>query len=189
MSRYAIGEPTPSRPTPAVARPRPAWAVTPGEAPLYLHPGQMHADRAPAVVSTILGSCVSVCLFDPVAGVGGMNHFLLPHESADDAAAGRYGPAATRALLQRVLALGASHSSLVARIVGGANVLAAFQHNPRHLGTANVAAAHAVLRQSGIQVVAEHVGGTSGRKLVFSLADGEAWVRSLGAAPAAERVR
>lgn len=181
MSRYAIGGWTPSRPTPAVPRERSSWPSVPSNAPLYLHPGQMHADRVPCVVSTILGSCVAVCLFDAAAGVGGLNHFLLPHESGEPAAAGRYGPAATRTLIARVLALGASRDALAARIVGGANVLAAFQRQARHLGTANVEAARAVLADAGIPVVGEEVGGTSGRKLVFSFGDGAAWVRSLGA--------
>ena len=183
MSRYAIGDWTPSRSSPAVQRERLAWAPAPGELPLYLHPGQMHADRGPGVVSTILGSCVAVCLFDATAGVGGMNHFLLPHESGPDVSPGRYGPAATRALIGRVLALGASRGTLAARIIGGANVLAAFQRQARHLGVANADAARATLAGEGIRVVAEEVGGTTGRKLLFSLADGAAWVQSLGTGP------
>ena len=183
MSRYAIGGWTPSRPTPAVPRERSPWPAPPANGPLYLHPGQLHADREPCVVSTILGSCVAVCLFDAAAGVGGVNHFLLPHESGDEAPVGRYGPAATRALIARVLALGASRESLAARIVGGANVLAAFHRQTRHLGTANVEAAREVLRAAGVRVVAEEVGGTSGRKLLFSFGDGAAWVQSLGTGP------
>ncbi len=182
MSRYAIGDGTPSRSMWAVPRERAAWAATPIDSALYLHPGQMHADRGPGAVTTILGSCVAVCLFDTAARVGGVNHFLLPHESGGEAAPGRYGPAATRTLIARVLALGASHRTLVARLVGGANVLAAFQRQARHLGTANVDAARAVLAEAGIPVVGEDVGGTSGRKLLFSLADGAVWVHALGSA-------
>ena len=180
MSRYAIGSWTPSRPMRAVPRDRSAWSATPTDSSLYLHPGQMHADRAPCVVSTILGSCIAVCLFDAEAGVGGINHFLLPQESGE-ATPGRYGPAATRALIAKVVALGARREALAARIVGGANVLAAFHRQARHLGTANADAARDVLAGAGIRVIAEDVGGTSGRKLVFSLGDGAAWVQSLGA--------
>lgn len=186
MSRYAIGDSTPSRPMWAVTRDRTARPNMSVEPPLYLHPGQMFADRAPGVVSTILGSCVAVCLFDADAEVGGLNHFLLPHESGGEAAPGRYGPAATRALIGRVLTLGASRERLAARIVGGANVLAAFQRQTRHLGAANVDAARAVLAGEGIRVVAEEVGGTCGRKLLFSLGDGAAWVQSLGVGPRRE---
>jgi len=183
VSRQAMGDATPSRSMWAVPRERAARTLTPVDVPLYLHPGQMHADRGPSIVSTILGSCVAVCLFDADACVGGLNHFLLPHESGGEASPGRYGPAATRALIGRVLALGASRHALAARIVGGANVLAAFQRQARHLGEANVEAARGVLAGEGIRVVAEEVGGTCGRKLLFSIGDGAAWVQSLGVDP------
>lgn len=146
----------------------------------YLPPGQILASWEPARITTILGSCVAVCVWDPELGVGGMNHFLLPRGSATTStAAGRFGSLAVPRLIENVLAFGGRQDDLRAKVFGGACVLEAFRGGTRHLGTQNVEAAFEVLRKESIPVVAEDVGGDRGRKLVFSTSDGSAWVRAL----------
>jgi chemotaxis protein CheD len=144
---------------------------------VYLHPGQQHASADPCVITTILGSCVSVCLFDAGRRVGGANHFLLPQHGGDGNEASRYGPTAVRRLRDRLMELGAHPEQLEARVVGGANMLSAFHNGERHLGLRNVDVARQVLAEVGIPIVAEDVGGTRGRKLAFSTSDGTTWVR------------
>jgi chemotaxis protein CheD len=145
---------------------------------VYLHPGQLVASRTPAAVSTVLGSCVAVCAWDPSSGIGGMNHFLLaaPLLGRDPL---RSGESATRALLAELVALGARESFLVAKMFGGASVLAPVEGGTTPLGLENVSAARRALSAAGIEVVAEDVGGTWGRKVVFHTDDGSARVRRL----------
>ena len=147
---------------------------------VYLHPGDVYASSRPAVVTTILGSCVAVCLIEEGTGIGGVNHFLLAQQRAGESPSPRYGSAAVDILINRVVALGASRKKLSAMIFGGANVLHAFQEGVRHIGLANVEIARALLAQHRIPICAEDVGGTRGRRLVFSAIDGNASVRRLG---------
>ena len=151
----------------------------PLERSTYLHPGQLHAVAAPATIVTVLGSCVSVCLFDAARGIGGMNHFLLPHHTVEQDASPRFGPAAVRQLYDAVLRLGASPRALEAKMVGGACVLEPAGTGRRALGVQNVAVARQLLADSGIPLRAEDVGAVRGRKLIFRVDDGAAWVRTL----------
>ncbi len=144
---------------------------------MYLHAGQLVAAAAPTAISTVLGSCVAVCLHDPVSGVGGMNHFLLPHHVERERSA-RFGTVAVPALVDAMLKAGASRGMLVAKVFGGANVIASVR--PGHpLGNENSLLALRLLEEAGIRILDADVGGDRGRKLVFISDDGTAWVRRL----------
>lgn len=145
----------------------------------YLHAGHLIVSRDPCRVTTILGSCVAVGLWDPTTGVGGINHFLLPHGTGPDLESARFGNMAIRALIREVVAAGARRRHLEAKLFGGACVLRAFQSGTTHLGKKNVIVARQVLSDEGIPVKAEDVEGERGRKLIFQTHDGSAWVRSL----------
>jgi chemotaxis protein CheD len=144
---------------------------------VYLHAGQLHAARDPAAITTILGSCISVCLFDPAAGVGGMNHYLLPHH-VERERSHRFGTVAIPELVEALLRAGARRGGLSAKVFGGASVVHAFR-GTRNLGEENAKLAHELLEEAGIPVLEADVGGTRGRKLVFHSDDGSAWVRTL----------
>jgi len=145
----------------------------------YLHAGHMVISREPCRVTTVLGSCVAVGVWDPESGVGGVNHFLLPHGSEPDSP--RFGTGAVRTLIREVVAAGARRRNLQAKLFGGACVLRAFKGvgTGTHLGQKNVEVARQILRDEGIPVTAEDVEGDRGRKLIFQTHDGAAWVRSL----------
>lgn len=148
-----------------------------GGPPSYLHPGQILVAEAPAQVLTILGTCVSVCLWDPVRRQGGINHFLLPRwvEGADKTS--RYGNVAIELLLERLAQKGSFPSSLEAKICGG---MASRQGiTTRDLGASNVQIARELLSAAGIPIRGEHVGGLRGRKLLFSIGEGNTWVKEL----------
>ena len=147
--------------------------------PTYLHPGQVFVSATPAEVTTILGSCVAVCVWDRALRVGGANHYLLPHGVESGPSPARFGDVALRRLIDGVLALGCQRRNLEAKVFGGACVLEALRGKGRHLGRKNVEMALAVLRQEGIPVVAEDTGGGRGRKIVFHTDDGAAWVKRL----------
>ena len=118
------------------------------------------------VLSTILGSCVAACLRDPVAGVGGMNHFLLPGSASAMASGGdatRYGVHLMELLINGLLKQGARRDRLEAQIFGGAKTIASFSN----VGEQNAAFAMQFLKDEGIPVVGSSTGGDHGRKLEF----------------------
>lgn len=117
------------------------------------------------VLTTILGSCVAACLRDPVAGVGGMNHFLLPGSgnalSGGDAT--RYGVHLMELLINGLLKKGARRERLEAKVFGGAKTIATFSN----VGEQNAAFAMQFLKDEGISVVSSSTGGDHGRKLEY----------------------
>lgn len=145
----------------------------------YVHVGQLYASAEQRIVSTILGSCVSVCLWDAEAGVGGLNHFLLPQCVNNGVSSPRFGNVAIRELLAELHRLGGARHRLQAKVFGGASVIDAFQATNGSLGMQNVSLARRFLADAGIPIVNEDVGGTQGRKLVFRTNDGSAWVRHI----------
>lgn len=169
------GEPVPAPPVLAASA-EPSAPPDPRRVSVYLHAGQVYASAEPASVVTVLGSCVAVCLFDREARVGGMNHYLLPLETTRERSA-RFGDVAVRRLLEQVLALGARHDGLEAKVFGGASILRALEG--RGLGGDNADLALRLLRDAEVPILEQDVGGQKGRKLVFHTDDGAAWVRHL----------
>jgi chemotaxis protein CheD len=148
-------------------------------ASFYLHPGKIYVAIQPTVVTTILGSCVAVCLWDPELQIGGINHYLLPAGLKTTAAPLRYGNVAIEELLSRTVRAGARLASLRAKLFGGACVLDAMRGRDSHLGSKNIEIARKALADAGIPVVASDVGGNRGRKLIFQPHDGVALVKHL----------
>lgn len=136
----------------------------------FLYPGQVFVSSDPIAISTILGSCAAICLWDRYKRVGGMNHYLLPEGEAEGPNRLRYGNVANPELLQQVLALGCEVKNLQAKIFGGSSAFAV--DLSQSLGSKNVQYAETFLRSSGIPVVERDVSGKHGRRLVFHLSDG-----------------
>ena len=151
--------PTPA-PTPATARPR-----------RFLQPGHLVVSAQPLTVTTILGSCVSVCLWDQSKRVGGVNHFMLPNTAGGSVASPRYGNVAMDELVAGLCEAGARRALLQARVFGGACMFAQMQ-SAHHLGSKNAELALDYLSRRGIEVVQVEVGGTRGRKLSFNTDQG-----------------
>jgi len=136
----------------------------------YLQPGQLLVSAQPAAITTILGSCVAVCLWEPMRGIGGMNHFMLPMGSGPAAQSARFGPAAMEQLVEQMRAAGARLPLVRARVFGGACMFelpAAAQ-----LGRKNADLALDFLQRRGIEVVQSDVGGARGRKVIFNTDEG-----------------
>jgi chemotaxis protein CheD len=155
------------------AQPQPALSS------VYLHPGQLFVASEPTVVTTILGSCVAVCLWDITQGIGGINHYLLPVGLKTAANGMRYGNVAIEQVLAKLERTGARHSNLRAKVFGGACVLDAMRDKANHLGDKNVEMAQKALAEAGIPVVASDVGGSRGRKVIFYPHDGTVLVKLL----------
>jgi chemotaxis protein CheD len=115
------------------------------------------------VLTTILGSCIAACIRDPIAGVGGMNHFLLPEGSGDDRDARRFGVNAMEVLINGLIKHGGLRQRFEAKLFGGANVLPQLSD----VGSRNSTFAKKFLSDEGIRVVGGDVGGTSPRRIQF----------------------
>jgi len=104
------------------------WDARSGKVMAKIHPGEFYVTREDEVVSTVLGSCVSACIRDPVAGIGGMNHFMLPGGGSDDgtgalSSAARFGSFAMEHLVNSVLREGGRRERLEVKLFGGGQVL------------------------------------------------------------------
>lgn len=128
-------------------------------------------DDPDVVLSTILGSCIAACMRDPVAGVGGMNHFLLPgHASGSGAEATSYGVHLMELLINGLLKMGARRDRLEAKIIGGAKTIVGLSN----IGAMNAEFAHSFLSNEGIRIVGSNTGGDVGRKLQYHPVSGRA---------------
>jgi chemotaxis protein CheD len=145
--------------------------------PVFLAPGTMHCTAESAVVSTILGSCVAVCLWDKHRKLGGMNHFILPRRGTASSSL-RYGDVAVTSLLRELERLGSQSADIRAKLFGGAAVLP-FGARAETVGSQNVRVALEVLRSHGIPVLARRTGGQRGLYLRFHTAIGRVMVREL----------
>lgn len=146
---------------------------------LYVEPGHLLVCTEPCRLRTVLGSCVSVCLFDPGLQQGGMNHFMLPESPSSFEVSSRYGNRAMPTLLSRLERLGSDRRNLSASVFGGACVL--FPGSElAHLGRRNVDMAFKWLEDNGISVVRSSVLGPRARRLEFDLETGVCTERLLG---------
>jgi chemotaxis protein CheD len=147
---------------------------------INIHIGQYHASTYPTVVQTLVGSCVAVCLFDPVTRIGGMNHILLPGR-ADmkqfDAPA-RYGINAMELLINRIMNLGGKRHSLVAKAFGGAHLLPAITEE-NGVGKKIAAFVMEFLRNESIRVINYDLEGHDSRRIYFHTDTGEVFLKRI----------
>lgn len=129
-------------------------------------------DDPNVIVTTLLGSCVAACIRDPVARVGGMNHFLLPglQIRIKDNEAERYGVHLMELLVNGLLQRGARRDRLEAKLFGGARTIEGLSD----IGARNVAFAEKFLHNEDISVVGGSLGGESGRRVQFWPVSGRA---------------
>ncbi len=138
----------------------------------YLYPGALFVNKQPYFITTILGSCVAVCLYDKRLNIGGMNHYLLPFWNGEGLPSPKFGNIAIKQLISKMKALGSNPEDLIAKLFGGAAVLNTKQE-VFYIGERNIAVAKKVLDEEGIPIVAQSTGGDRGRKIIFNTATGE----------------
>jgi chemotaxis protein CheD len=143
-------------------------------------PGEYYVTNRDMLIVTVLGSCVAACIHDPLYGIAGMNHFMLPEGRGSDgvlSASARYGGFAMELLINQLLKLGARRNALEAKVFGGGNVL-------RALSAGNVADRNAAfvleyLKTENIPVAAQDLGGTLPRKVYQFARTGRVRVKRL----------
>ena len=152
-----------------------------------INPGEYHAAKGAVTISTLLGSCVAACLFDPVRQVIGMNHFLLastpkvqntPMCGSEE---GRYGVNAMELLINDMLALGAERKFLKAKVFGGASFRdhSGVEGAPSTVGQVNAKFIKEFLANENIPLLAQSLGGNDGRVIHFTNGDYAVYVRKL----------
>ena len=140
---------------------------------VHVMQGEHHVSDDPNVVLvTILGSCVSACLRDPQAGLGGMNHFLLPGDvdAKRSSEAMREAVHAMELLVNALLVRGAARDRLQAKIFGGGGRMSGLAD----VGSQNAGFAIAFLKRENIDIVAQCLGGQSGRRIQYWPVSGRA---------------
>jgi chemotaxis protein CheD len=147
-------------------------------------PGEYYVTRGEEAISTVLGSCISACVRDPMRNVGGMNHFMLPEDSSTgpnnwlDPAIGlatRYGSYAMESLINDLLKLGATRERLEIKVFGGGRVLSGITD----VGARNITFVRNYLQLEGYRIAAEDLGGTQPRKVIYFPDTGRVKMRRL----------
>jgi chemotaxis protein CheD len=180
-----------------LALPRPKGTGTSGEASTFYFdrdfgkhavkvlPGEFFVAAEDVVLTTVLGSCVSACIWDPKLGVGGMNHFLLPGESSTDpmSESGRYGVFAMEQLINELLKRGARKATLQAKVFGGGHVMKNF--TTITVGSRNAEFVLKFLMTEGIRVASQDLLNVHPRRVAFFPASGRALCKHLKQADSA----
>ena len=146
---------------------------------IYLSPGEFHVSLVPIQITTILGSCVAICLWDSQNHAGGMNHYLFPEWHEGDGGSTRFGNLASLNLLASLFGLGCEAKNMTAKVFGGAALFTAANRYSASLGARNVEVAHCMMADAGIPIVAEDIGGQYGRKVIFNTGDCSVLLRKL----------
>lgn len=141
--------------------------------------GEAAIEKNPAVIVTLgLGSCVGVCMRDPVTRVGGMAHVMLPESSDRNVKnPGKYADTAVKHLIEKLVEMGASQSRIEAKIAGGA---AMFDSGTMNIGKKNVDAVKYWLKYYNIALKAEDTGGNRARSIEYNIESGKLLVRKVG---------
>jgi chemotaxis protein CheD len=153
-------------------------------------PGEYFISHDPnEMLVTVLGSCVSACIRDPRTGIGGMNHFMLPHSHtgnwSSDLQSTRFGNFAMEKLINELLKAGCSRAALEIKVFGGANVTDASSA----VGSKNSEFIMRFLEAEGLRCSAQDLGGVLPRRIHYSPATGKVVRRLLGNADASSVAR
>jgi len=154
---------------------------------VYLKPGEMHIAQKPTLVTTVLGSCVSVTMFHRVSGVGAICHELLPQckgkKDCDDGCVDgfKYMNCSIQRMIERFKTLKVGLGDIEVKIFGGADVLspADTASNTINVGKENIETALREIEREGLRLVTYDVGGTFGRKILFYTHTGEVLLKRL----------
>ncbi|MGL1893199.1 MAG: chemotaxis protein CheD [Spirochaetaceae bacterium] len=138
-----------------------------------IFPGEVYVSRKDEIITTILGSCISICLFDKKNGVSGMNHYMLPQNSnsnieylnnESNLSALRFGDNANKELINKMVEFGAEVTSIEAKIFGGGSIIPSTK-NDQSIGQRNIFCAENFLINNNISIITEDTGSSNGRRI------------------------
>jgi chemotaxis protein CheD len=162
------------------------WDFAHGAHLVKIFPGQYYVSQTDEILVTTLGSCISACIRDSRTGIGGMNHFMLPWKSQDREGeslnspwntAARYGNLAMELLINAIIKTGGNRQNLEVKLFGGAKILASM----RDIGSLNVDFIKNYVQMEGLNVLAEDLGGSRPRKILYYPATGRVRMKQIAA--------
>ncbi|XOV93419.1 MAG: chemotaxis protein CheD [Bacteroidota bacterium] len=139
----------------------------------YLYPATLFVNRERYKVTTVLGSCIAVCLYDTQLKIGGMNHFMLPLWNGEGLASPKYGNVAIDKLIKGMENLGSNRKNIIAKVFGGSNL----SEGVLKIGTRNTQVAFDHLENEKIRVIAQSIGGNIGRKVIYDTHNSEVMMK------------
>ena len=146
-----------------------------------ISPGEIYSSNQPVLITTVLGSCIAVCLYDGTNRIAGMNHFMLPGRYAKgnilSSEAARFGLNSMEYLITGMMKMGADRARLVAKVFGGGHVFAGIDRIT--VPQDNIDFVHDFLEMEGIRIVKEDTGGRDTRKIHFLTDDGRVLLRRI----------
>ena len=142
----------------------------------YLYPGTLFVHRQPHLVTTVLGSCVAVCLWNQTAQLGGINHYLLPLWNGEGLPTPKYGNVAINKLFEKVKSYSSPGDKIIAKVFGGASMWEKAE-GLLAVGQRNVEFAIETLETLNVNIVGSDLGGHQGRKVIFNSGDGSVLMR------------
>ncbi len=188
MNAFPLGEERPAKPPvlKGFEHVRRFWSPRNGIWTAKILPGEFFVTCNDEVVTTVLGSCISVCMRDPRLRVGGMNHFMLPEDRSTGAnswlqgpgsLATRYGSYAMESLINELMKLGAARERLEVKLFGGARIISSMTD----VGAKNIRFVREFLELERFTVMAEDVGDTRPRHVDYFPATGRVMLKHLQA--------
>ena len=174
------------QPEPAVKRapivkksPQPAPAPPGVKKRKAIVAGEVYASRDPVIITTLLGSCIAVCLYDPTVQAGGMNHFLLPAANTAEAANACFGINAMELLINELMTIGGDRNRMVAQLFGGGSVMQGHLQSSR-VGEQNISFVRKYLNTEGIPILEQKVGGSKAMRISMLATTGQVMAKELG---------
>lgn len=144
----------------------------------FITDGQFIITTVPADINTVLGSCVSVCVWDKKMKMGGMNHYLMPGSTSSVAGNPNHGYTSIPMLIRSMINRGAQLENMESKIFGGCNSWVR-ENNFFAVGNKNVEVANLLLKEAGVKITAQNTGGIYGRKITFNTLTGKVKVHLL----------
>ncbi len=132
---------------------------------VFLHPGELLIANEPNELITVLGSCVSVVLYDKIKKIGGMNHYIMPLWNGDELKSPKYGNIAVVKLIEKMIENGSKIKNLEAKLFGGAQMYGA--SSAFMIGYRNITVAKEILYKYNIPIIAQDTGGDKGRHIAM----------------------
>lgn len=155
------------------------WDATHEYFSARIMPGEFYVTESEEIITTVLGSCISVCIRDTALTIGGMNHFLLPEGASDQSVGGinstQYGVNAMEVLINTILSNGGARNRLEVKLFGGATVL----RSRTSVGEKNIEFVREYLREEGMAITTEDLGGRHPRKIIYFPFSGRALMKKL----------
>lgn len=148
----------------------------------FIHPGEYFSSYEDIIISTLLGSCISVVLIDRINEVGGCNHFMLPSSVSSDfflTKSGKYGMHAMELLINSLMKNGAERKYFEAKVFGGASVMQSLGKSYINVSKSNIDFAFNYLKIESIKIISSDVGGIYGRKIFLYPKTGKVLLKRL----------